>query len=383
MKSPSRHLLPILFAFAATLGAAAPQDAAATKPAANSSSYSVVVLGDLHYDDDTPEKFHSVFIRTRKGYDKRLRDFQRNVNMWAGPSRRMLEASAKCAGPDAAFVVQLGDLIHGDCESDTIHTQYLAEASSLLETTYPGLPIVAVCGNHDIREGKSEQGAAAAYRLFMLPFLTRQLSAFTTNAVETTTFGFRQGPDLWIVVDFNVGARDLGVIKKLLADNEDVRYTFICSHGPVIPSDISRTARMRRWFFLGSERLTKQRREMRALFAKRNAIVLCGHHHVLEHMDWFGDGGRITEALVSSVITSTNAEPRVVFDSPARYGDWPANAETNAATTALFAEYRPGLKVRYAASACGHYQLHVSDSGVTLDFYGLDATKPTKTFVLR
>ena len=151
----------------------------------------------------------------------------------------------------------------------------------------------------------------------------------------------------------------------------------------MLPSDISPKNRTRRWFFLGSAGYDKQRREMRDLFAKRNVIVLCGHLHVLEYKDWFGDDGRITEMVLTSVLTRTEAEPSVVFDSPDRYGAWPTNAETNAATTALFAEYKPGLKVRYAARAGGHYMLHVSDSGVTLDYYGLDSTKPTKTFVLR
>ena len=54
-----------------------------------------------------------------------------------------------------------------------------------------------------------------------------------------------------------------------------------------------------------------------------------------------------------------------------------------AAIDALFAEYRPGLKIRYAARAAGHYALRVSDSSVTIDYYGLDATTPTKSFVLR
>ncbi len=381
MKSPSSHLLPVLFAVAALCAAAAPQDAAVRKPEADFSSYSVVALGDLHYDDEQPERFHAEFIKKNGG--RVSPNFLRNAKMWAGPSRRMLEASAKCVGPDAAFVLQLGDIIHGDCESDTVHTQYLAEAISVLEATYPGLPIVPVAGNHDVRSGLKLHGATAAYCQFMLPFLTHQLSGLVSNGVDKTTFGFRLGPDLWIIADFNVGVRDLAVIKKLLDDNGDARYTFVCSHGPVLPSDISSKNRSRRWFFLGSADYDKQRREMRALFAKRNVIVLCGHLHALEYKDWFGDGGRITEMVLTSVLTRTEAEPSVVFDSPDRYGDWPPNAATNAATTALFAEYKPGLKERYAARAGGHYMLHVSDSGVTLDYYGLEATKPTKTFVLR
>ena len=354
--------------------------------------YSVVVLGDLHYDGDTPKNFHGKYLKTLKGAKpKRLDEFKRNAKMWAGPSRKMLAASGKCVPADAAFVLQLGDLFLGDCESDAIHTQMLADAPSVLETTYPGLPIVTVCGNHDIRQGTSSQGAAKAYRQFMLPYLTRQLAGFATNAVTKTTFGFRRGPDLWIFADFNVGGRDLGVIKQLLADNEDARYTFFCSHAPVIPSDISAKNHARRGIFLGAVNNAKQRRELRALLAKRNVIVLCGHLHDLEHNVWQGDGGSITEMLLNSVLCRNStldnpAEPEVVFDSPAKYGDWPADKVRDAATAAidaLFAEYRPGLKIRYAARAAGHYALRVSDSSVTLDYYGLDATSPTKTFVLR
>ncbi len=389
MKSPSSHLLPILLVVAALCADAAPQDAAVRKSAADFSSYSVVALGDLHYDDEQPERFHAEFIKKNGG--RVSPNFQRNAKMWAGPSRRMLEASAKCVGPDAAFVLQLGDIIHGDCESDTVHTQYLAEAISVLEATYPGLPIVPVAGNHDVRSGLKLHGATAAYCQFMLPFLSHQLSGLISNGVDKTTFGFRLGPDLWIFADFNVGGRDLGVIKQLLADNEDARYTFFCSHAPVIPSDISAKNHARRGIFLGAERNDKQRREMRALFAKRNVIVLCGHLHDLEHNVWQGDGGSITEMLLNSVLCRNStldnpAEPEVVFDSPAKYGDWPADKVRDAATAAidaLFAEYRPGLKIRYAARAAGHYALRVSDSSVTLDYYGLDATTPTKTFVLR
>ena len=360
--------------------------------AASGGTYSVVVLGDLHYDGDTPGKFHGEYLKTLKGAKpKRLDEFKRNAKMWAGPSRKMLAASGKCASSDTAFVLQLGDLIQGDCESSAIHTQMLAEATSLLETTYPGLPIVTVCGNHDIRQGTSTRGATKAYNQFMLPYLTRQLSGVVTNAVTKTTFGFRRGPDLWIIADFNVGGRDLDVIKQLLADNEDVRYTFFCSHAPVIPSDISAKNHARRGIFLGSEKNDRQRREMRAIFAKRNVIVLCGHLHDLECNVWQGDGGSITEMLVNSVLCRNStldnpAEPDVVFDSPARYGDWPADKVRDAETAAidtLFAEYRAGFFKRYAARAAGHYALRISDSGVTIDYYGRDATTPTKTFVLR
>ena len=384
----SDRMLTLIFAFLTLTSVAAPQGSPAGGKPSGLADYSVMVLGDTHYDSDNPEKFHAQCIKNQKGNLKpNLRSqFARNVKMWAGPSQRMLEASAKCVSTNTVFALQLGDLIQGDCDSAAVHTQYLAEATALLESTYPGLPIVTVCGNHDIRDSKSKTGAAKTYCQFMFPYLTRQLSALGAPPVTRTTFGFRLGPDLWIFADFNVGARDLGVIKKLLAANEDARYTFFCSHGPVIPSDVSSKNYSRRWFFLGAPQNDEQRRKMRALFAKRNMIVLCGHLHVLEYKDWFGDGGRITEMVLSSMITRTEAEPQVVFDSPAKYGDWPEGTKKTAETDAidaLFDEYHPGLKERYAAKAGGHYVLHVSDSGVTVDYYGLDTTTPTKTFKLR
>ena len=62
-------LLCVAFIVAATLAA----------PAASGGDYSVVVLGDLHYDGDAPEKFHGEYLKTLKGAKpKRLDEFKRN-----------------------------------------------------------------------------------------------------------------------------------------------------------------------------------------------------------------------------------------------------------------------------------------------------------------
>ena len=336
--------------------------------------YSVSVLGDLHYDAEPLERYH---VRGKVKMD----EFTRNVAMWKEESPALLAASASLVGPNTAFALQLGDLIQGQAATYSSFTQMLADATAVLEKTYPTLPIVTICGNHDIL------GPKGGYVDFMVPWQAKQLAAITTNAVKKTTFGFRQGPDLWIFVNFNSGATSVPTVKKLLADNPDTRYTFVATHGPVLPMDVWK----RRWFYLGADGLDKARREMRALLAKRNAIVLSGHVHSLEYKDWYGDGGRITEVVLNSVPRFGKGSvrpsvPRVISDTPANYGTWLRTAETNAANArfeALYEEYRPGLKARFAAYAYGHHVLRVSDSGVTLDYYGGAATTPTKTFTLR
>ncbi len=326
-------------------------------------SYSVAVLGDLHYDD---ARFHtpaSPGVKSKQA-------------MWKKESPAILAASGDVVGRDTAFALQLGDIVDGGTSSYTTHTQSLAEATSLLERTYRGLPVVVVCGNHD--PGRS------AFRDFMIPWQAAQMAHLATNEVKDTTFAFRHGPDLWVVINFNEGTRTVPKVKKLLADNPDVRYTFVAIHGPVLPMDVWKV----HWFYLGNE--DAQRREMRALFAKRNAIVFSAHVHSLEFKDWYGDGGRITEMVLNSVSreggTLTPAVPKVISETPADYGGWlktAAKTEANVRFDALFEEYRPGLKARYAAIASGHHVLRVSDSGVLLEYYGRDSRVPTKTFTLR
>ena len=350
--------------------AAAPRAQSGEKP----QDYTVSVLGDLHYDDEPIGRYHA------PGKVKKD-EFARNVAMWKKESPSLLAASASLVGPKTAFALQLGDLIQGQAATYSSFTQMLADATAVLEKTYPTVPIVAVCGNHDVL------GPKGGYGGFMVPWQARQLAGITTNAVTRTTFGFRHGPDLWIIINFNSGPGTVPIVKQLLADNPDTRYTFVATHGPVLPMDVWK----RRWFYLGAEGQDKARREMRGLLAKRNAIVLSGHVHSLEYKDWHGDGGRITEMVLNSVPRFDKGSvrptvPKVISDTPADYGTWLKTAATNAANArfeALYEEYRPGLKARFAAYAYGHHVLRVSDSGVTLDYYGGDATTPTKTFKLR
>ena len=335
--------------------------------------YSVAVLGDIHYDARPQERFHAA--------GKPL-NHQRNIMMWEKELPAILDASASLVGPDTSFALQLGDLTDGSSRDYAAHTQMLAEATSVLKKTYPKIPVISVCGNHDILGAGGK-----AYNDFMVPWLAKEIASLTTNAVKSSTFGFRHGPDLWIFINFNDSDGTVPTVKRLLAANPDARYTFVALHGPVLPMDIWKC----RWFYLGAESQDKLRRQVRALLAQRNAIVLAGHVHSLEYKDWFGDGGRITEMVLNSVSRSKDkslkpAEPKVYSETPADYGAWLKTAPTNAANAkfeALYEEYRPGLKARFAASAVGHHVLRVSDSRVVLEYYGRDAVKPTKIFRLR
>lgn len=214
------------------------------------------------------------------------------------------------------------------------------------------------------------------------------------GAIDRSTFAFRQGPDLYLVLDFNLAERQTDLVKRLLDENRDVRYTFVVTHGGVFPFDSWAC----RWFYLGgvhesrldlpaNSRADALRREMRAAFARRNVIVLCGHTHHLELKDAEFPEGRITEMTMNSVPCKTGGgefpgEPEVLREGVESYGNvgW---AKDDASAAALFAEYRPFLRRYYLAKAAGHAKMRVSDDGVWFDYYGRDAVRPTKTFRLR
>ena len=362
--------------------------------------YSVSILGDCHYDTAPDTVYHGRFIEQFKGtgrHPMRFKEFVRNAKMWAGPSREILAASGRCVMPDTALVLQLGDLIQGDCNDYAVHRKMLEDTAQLMKSAYPAsLPFVTVCGNHDIREGGEGRNLAAAkpYAEFATDFIRRELANRACGAVEDTTFAFRQGPDLYLAVDFNNAEKTTGLVRRLLDDNRDVRHTFVLTHGGVFPFDCWDC----RWFYLGgvhdsyrgtrADRATDaMRREMRALFASRNAIVLCGHTHHLELKEAEFPEGVITEMTMNSVPgTEGGGEfpgtPDVVREGVARYGDtdWVRN---DPEVAALFDEYRPFMRRYYLANAAGHARMRVSDAGVWFDYYGRGATEVTKTFRLR
>lgn len=362
----------------------------APAPAPDSRTYSVTVLGDLHFDADPPETYHSALMakHTPKDMPNHFREFKRNAHMWreGGLSRRMVAASAACVTPDTAFAIQLGDIIQGDCESDDIHKKMLTDMARFLKGEYPShLPLAIVAGNHDIRSGRTWRAAEKSFADFSSEWHGKELRALRSDDTPTgTDFVFRQGPDIFFVFDFNdtlasTNAKAQRVHFKrqmeLLKANKAERYTFVFSHGPVLPFA---SARVNRWFLLGSPALDDERRALRAELASRNAIALSGHTHRLEFKDAEFPEGRITEYTLSSVMASGDKDmppgPNVKAVSPENY---------NVKDKSLREEYAPYMRrYRYAVGA-GHAKLRISDEEVCLDYYDRDSTNVTETINLR
>ena len=341
--------------------------------------YSVVILGDTHFDTFPESVYHSHYDEKVEWLNRVQRaEFARNGEMWRERCPRLVKRAACLVDENTRQVLQMGDLIQGDCGNGEVHRKMLSDVMDSFKASFGGaLPLVTVVGNHDIRG----TDAKAVYHDYMPKRMSEELG----QPVAKTTFAYWIGPDAYIVIDFN--HPDDEEVDKLLQETRKARHTFIVIHGPVLPYDAASC----RWFFHGSAKPahTQARLHFRREFATRNAIVLCGHVHRTELADWWGDGGRITQMTMNSVwsqpekgqykIISEGADSYGTLRKDTTYGDGrPVDDETP-----LFDEYRSGLR-RYSVSpAAGCYKLSVDRRHVTIDFYAGDSTFCSQRFELR
>ncbi|MGN0201497.1 MAG: metallophosphoesterase family protein [Candidatus Cryptobacteroides sp.] len=342
---------------------------------ASGKSYSVVILGDTHYDTDPDIVYHAGYSDPNPEREaNHRREFVRNAGMWADRSPRLVRRASRLVREDTRFCLQLGDLIQGDTGSEADHRRYLSDAYCTLKVSLGALPFVTVAGNHDLRAA-DDRFAVKAYSSFMFERLSIELG----KKIEKTCFSFMVGKDAYIVIDFTYP--DDEEIDRLFKETEGARYTFVVIHGPVFPYQ---NAKSNNWILHGKDGDSGMRLHFRRLMAQRNAIVLCGHTHTTEILDWYGDGGRITQMTMNSVWSKENLGTySIEAEGPASYGKVAEAPGSPEKVRALFSEYKYGIRRFSFSRAAGSYRMEVTEKGVTVEFYAGDSEEVSARFVLR
>ena len=374
-----REFLNISFCSLAGLALSGSLTPAEARKRRRDAQYSMVILGDTHFDAEPASVYHSFYDEPVEWLNRVQRaEFARNGEMWRERCPRLLKRAACLVDENTRMALQMGDLIQGDCGNPDVHRKMLEDVMNRFKAEFGGLPFVTVSGNHDIR-GK---GARAAYNEYMPKRMSQELS----KEILKTTFGFNVGDDAYLVLDFN--RPDDAETEKLLSDSKGARHTFVISHGPLFPMDSDSC----RWFYHGADKPedTQARRHFRSEFAKRKVICLCGHSHHTRLTEWKGDGGLITQLEMTSVWAGeANGIYKVHCDDPQKYGLNRMNRKTMPDgspikdESALFDEYWPGLTRYLDSIAAGSYKMRVSDKSVEVDFYPGDDTFCATTFKLR
>ena len=337
--------------------------------------YSVVILGDTHFDVMDPEVYHAGYTDpspTREANHRK--EFVRNGEMWTERCPALVRRAACLVDEDTRSVLQMGDLVQGDTATAEIHTRFLDDAMTLFKTDLaPDLPFVTVAGNHDLR-GNDDSVIRQAYNDYMPARMARELGIEVTDS----NFLFTSGPDAYIVINF--GMTSVEKIERMFDASKDARHTFVVVHSPVFPYD---SAKYWWWILFGNreDSRAEERRHVRRLMASRNAIVLCGHTHKTELLDWQGDGGRITQMTMSSVwAKESQGSYKVLASGADGYGSL---NEYEGVAKQLFDEYRPGIQRYSYANAAGSYKLFVGDDDIHVDFYAGSSPRLSERFVLR
>ena len=225
-------------------------------------SYSVSILGDTHFDAEPESVYHSHYDESNKWAKIQHEEFRRNGEMWRARCRELLASSARLAHEqETLFVLQLGDIIQGDCDDVPTHKKMLDDCIKMLRAPYPAdLPFLTVVGNHDFR-GK---GAKEAYFQFAEPFMSREIG----KAVKYPAFSFRQGKDLWVLCNFEM--KDLNPIADLIDADPAARRVFLVTHGPFTTFD---TGGSYRWRLGGRKDCEASRPRLYETLSRRHAIV--------------------------------------------------------------------------------------------------------------
>ena len=330
-------------------------------------AYSVVILGDTHYDTAPDSVYHEGYSDPNPSRDaNHRREFARNAEIWSGRSPRMVKRAACLVDDNTRLVYQTGDIIQGDTGSVDAHVRMLDDAYGYLKEAFGDVPLVTVAGNHDMR-AKSDAEAREAY----LKYMPSRMAGELGKPVDRVNFSFQIGPDAYVVVDFNKPDDDK--VAQLIEEASDARYLFVLIHCPVFPYD---SVKYYRWYYHGKDKSREARDRMRRLLAEHNAIVLCGHSHTTEFLDWYGDGVRITQMTMNSVWRNDETGVYTIeAEGAAEYG--------KICGQAAFDEFRSGIRAYSHSYAAGSYRMNVNDGGVTVDFYPGDSTRAAHRFVLR
>ncbi|MBO4649461.1 MAG: metallophosphoesterase [Lentisphaeria bacterium] len=330
-------------------------------------AYQVTVLGDVHYDG---LEFH---LKPERG--ARATERKRNLAMWKKNSPDLLKTAAGQTAKSSAFVVQLGDLTQGDCETSELHEALFKKAFGTLKDAFPDLPVLVVKGNHDVRScGKGNNPAPAKKAL--LPLVAAELGV---KELPDGNYAFVKGKDLYISLDGFIGApKIVAFLKKTLAAHPDTRYIFVMTHLPILAVSVGRPF----WRLPGADKVIE-------LLETRRSVILAGHTHTWSFVERRTERGRVVQLVTTSMgctwtpgheLKQTMDWPKYVEAVRARN----SKGEAGQKLIKTFDAMAAAGKFTYAhyGSKSGFTVLDVNDSRVEARIYTDNSGTPALTLTL-
>ena len=358
-----------LSAFAAVLFLTLYGTFASVLAAENRDAYKIILLGDTHFDD---RSFH---IAPLEGW--RRKGHERCLKMWETRSPELLTAAGRRAAAERiVLAVQLGDLDNGECDTPELLNKLFLAGFSAIEKYFPGIPLLAVKGNHDIRTTKSFRNNAP---------VDDALRSIISQALGCEyrgggSYSFRIGSDLYIAADGFIPAGEVeAFVRTTLEKNPETRYVFFLTHLPLIPASVKYPF----WLLPGHVGVME-------MLEKRNTLIVAGHTHVASFAVRRSTGGGVLPQLV---VTSMGSEWDPDKPAPAKFADWEAFSRASRGRAAAGDRYnspemwealekRGVYTFRELSRSSGFAVLDVDAERVEVRFYTDDSGKPAAVLEL-
>jgi len=335
-------------------------------------AYSFVYLGDMHFDKMAHHDFE--WVKADKPNDiRQIEGYVKNTEKYTPGLLRRVQTSIDSSGGRIKMIVQGGDLTEGLCGSRELQETQFKDARQMIRKYIPETRFVAVKGNHDI----TGPGAREAYDNVMLPWLSEECG----KKIESASFFFMQGPDLFVFFDAYHNNK-LDWLEKTLSGNKH-RHAIVVMHPPAVPYNARST-----WHLFSRDREKDVRERFLNILGKYKVVLLTAHLHKYHVLVRKTPAGAFTQFSINSVIDSPNISVRDHLEGVDNYGDALVELEpefqpdTRQQRQKMLEDEKPYIERFEFANFPGYAVINVSDAGINADIYTGDSGKIWKSVPL-
>lgn len=327
-------------------------------------SYKVTMLGDIHFDGP---QYHIEPLSERAA--------KLHYTQWQGRSQQVLAAAAQCSKDTVPFVIQLGDIINGDCDNAERQGAAVQGAFDTVKKFFPDRKLLSVLGNHEYR---GKQGVLPTPRKHLVPLIQKEFGRDVP--MKGMNYSVRYGKDLFIFYDFRTGSSG-EFVKEIIKSNSDARHIFFLTHLPMFPCSIGNPG----W-------VVPQFKELIPLLAAHKAVVVCAHTHSMNYIVYKCDAGVLPQVTVTSMGRewSPGTPLKVRCNS---YDEWLKGVKPHYYTVPRYRKYIDNLKyfnskdfLSYSVGTLdpsGFIQIEVNGDRVINHIFTDNSGKPVKSIVLK
>jgi hypothetical protein len=337
------------------------------------STYSFVYLGDLHFDRMAHHDLE--WVKANMPNDLRQIEGYVRITQENTPSLlQRVQAAIESSEGRIKMVVQGGDLTEGLCGTRELQELQFKDALAAIRHSVPKTPFLCVKGNHDI----TGPGAREAYDRVMLPWLSKECG----KPVESASFYFSQGPDLFVFFDaYHNNSVDW--LERTLQENQH-RYVFVVMHPPAIPYDARSS-----WHLFSRAKETQVRERFLSILGAHQAVLLTAHLHKYGVVVRRTATGPFVQLGLNSVVSAPKVTVKNHLEGLKAYDGTLVELEsefqpnTREERRTLLEQEKPHIAHFEFADFPGYAVIHVSNATVRADIYPADSDRPWKTVSFR